>query len=56
MIAAIIFLMLYGMDIGIYLIKHGEPKEGRYNIWHELIALSINITLLYFAGFFNVFK
>ena len=35
---------------------HGKIKTGNYNFWTSLIALSIEITLLYYAGLFNNLK
>ena len=54
MVAAIILLCLYAMSLAIVLVKHGEPQKP-YNFWSQFIALVIQLTLLYFSGFFNVF-
>ena len=54
MVAAIILLVLLGMGLAIALVKHGEPQRP-YNFWTTLISLIIDLVLLYFAGFFNVF-
>ena len=56
MIATIILLAIMLIDLGINLAKHGEYKDGRYNFWATLIAVVINVVLLYFAGVFNNFK
>lgn len=56
MIATIILLVLQILELGIALAKHGEPKEGDYNFWAELIAVLILIVLYYHAGLFDNFK
>lgn len=54
MFAAILLLCLMTSSLTIAGIKHGEPQEP-FNFWTQLIAVIIEITLLYFAGFFDVF-
>ena len=54
MVAAIILLCLFAMSLAISLVKHGEPQKP-YSFWTTLISLIIDLVLLYFAGFFNVF-
>lgn len=56
MIATIILLALELISLGIHLAKHGEPREGKYNFWYQLIAFIVVLVLLYFAGVFNNFK
>ena len=56
MIATIILLSLELISLTISLVKHGEPKEGEYNFWHQLIAFILVIVLLYFANVFDNFK
>ena len=56
MIATIILLVIFILNLGIALAKHGEPKEGNYNFWTDLIAVIILIVLYYYAGLFNNFK
>lgn len=55
MIATIILLSLELISLGIYLVKHGEPRTDEYNFWYKLISFIIVIVLLYFAGIFNNF-
>lgn len=50
----IAMIVLYGMSLGVYLFKHGEPKEGNYNFWTELLAFAICMALLIKGGFFFV--
>lgn len=56
MIATIILIALMLINFGINIAKHGEDKHQKYNWWSTLIAMIINIVLLYFAGVFNNFK
>jgi hypothetical protein len=49
----IIIIALFCMNIGIYMSKHGEQKEGRYNCWVILISVAIELGLLYWGGFFS---
>lgn len=51
--AAITLMCLYGISLLLHANKHGQEKEGKENFWIAFIAMSINVTLLYFAGFFN---
>ena len=53
MIASIIILVLIVFALSVHLIKHGEYRDGEYNFWVELVCCAIEITLYYFAGFFN---
>ena len=51
-IPQIIICILYVINLGIYAIKHGEPRDGDYNFWVGLIATGINVALLKWGGFF----
>lgn len=53
MIASIIILIIYAINLGITLAKNGEPKGGKYNFWAELISTFIMLSLLYCAGTFD---
>ena len=44
-------LVLLGMNVGLHLAKHGEPKEGKYNFGAALVANLIEVGLLYWGGF-----
>ena len=44
-------LLLVGL--GMSFAKHGEAKTGRYNGWTSLIAVAIDILILWGAGFFS---
>ena len=49
----IVFTVLYGLTIGMDLVKHGEPKTGEHNIWTTLISVGLSATLLAFGGFWS---
>lgn len=51
MICLIIYLSLLAMSLGISLAKHGE--ERRISFWQSLVALIIQLALLYGAGLFD---
>ena len=53
MIYIIIYIILFAISFGIVAAKHGEPKEGEYNIWVYSISSFIDLWLLYKAGLFN---
>lgn len=46
-------IILYSISLGTHIAKHGEPKTGTYNVWSAIIALAIEMSLLYFGGFFK---
>lgn len=48
----IIMVVLIAMSLGIHLANHGEPKDGTYNFWLELISEAIMVSLLFWGGFF----
>lgn len=52
-LAIYIWLALVLMSLGITLARHGEPKEGYYNFWVDLIATIVSIGLLWIGGAFN---
>ena len=45
----ITILIIYVMSFGINLSRHGQPKEEKYNCFNTLIAIIIEVTLIYFA-------
>lgn len=49
----IILLALIAIGIGVVLAKHGEPKDGTYNVFATIACEVILITLLYWGGFFT---
>lgn len=52
-IPQIIMIILFAMDLGLNLAKHGENKEGKYNFWIALISVIIEFFILYCGGFFS---
>lgn len=44
---------LYLLSLGMHLAKHGEPRTDKYNFWAALISMGIELTLLYFGGFYG---
>lgn len=54
MVATIIILLLFALELGATLVKHGEPREGKVNFWIYLLWYGILIFLLYKAGLFDV--
>lgn len=51
--AQIIILMTQMLSLGIIMARHGEPKEGKENAWHTLIAIMLLQALLYWGGFYD---
>lgn len=45
----ITLLILYAMNLGINLTRHGQPREDNYNFITSLIAALIESVLVYFA-------
>ena len=52
-IARFILIALIFMSFGIQMAKHGEPRKEHYDAGIGFVAVVIQITLLYFGGFFN---
>jgi hypothetical protein len=51
----ILYLILVGLALGIIATHHGKPKTGNENFGVSLIAVLIQIGLMLWGGFFNVF-
>lgn len=49
----VVMIFLLGCDFTIDLIKHGEPKEGKYNVWTAMVAVALNAYILYKGGFWG---
>jgi uncharacterized membrane protein len=41
------------MDFGFSIAKHGEYKDGKYNLWITLISNIITLYILSCGGFFK---
>lgn len=54
-IPQLIMLFLMAVSIGIEMSYHGETKPKKYNVWSTLVAVALNIAILHWGGFFNVF-
>lgn len=52
-IPQILVIALYAFAFGIDLVRHGQPKTGKYDIWNSIIGITITFTLLTWGGFFN---
>ena len=48
----IIWIFLSGIELGIYMVKNGQPK-GDYDLGIYLVAAVVNVGLLYWGGFFS---
>lgn len=49
----IIMIALLGMDVGIALSKHGQPRNANHSIFITLFSTAIFVGLLYWGGFFG---
>ena len=49
----IITMVLLSMNVGMNLIKHGEPKDDHYSFPIALASAGINVALLWWGGFFG---
>lgn len=49
----IIMIVMQVLGTGVYLAKHGEPREGTYNFWTALLSDAIVFGCLYWGGFFG---
>lgn len=49
----IIVLFLIGISLGSDMIMHGKQKTTTVNIWKTLVAVALNIGLLWWGGFFG---
>lgn len=41
--------ILYILQVGLHLGKHGEPREGKYNFYMSLVAATFEIWMIYKA-------
>lgn len=51
-IPEIVWIVLCAMNLGIALVKDGEPK-GNYSFWLTLLALGIEFWIVWAGGFFQ---
>lgn len=45
--------VLYILNVGIGMSKHGKPKTGNESVWTALIGSSVGAVLLYYGGFWT---
>ena len=55
MIPQLISIGLMTLGLGAAMAKHGEPKTSNYNVGVQIVSTVINITILYFGGFWDCF-
>lgn len=55
MTAQIIVIGINILTAGIYLARHGEPRNEEYNFWLYMLGSVISNALLYWGGFYDVF-
>lgn len=49
----VILIIITAFSGGVEAIRHGEPKNDKYNFGRYLISISIIYLLLYLAGLFD---
>ena len=49
----LVWIILTCISLGMAMMQHGKPKEGRYNAWEAVLCLAIAVPLLYWGGFFS---
>lgn len=49
----IIFVCLVVYGLAVEIERHGKPKTGNNNAWVVVIAIVIQMSLLYWGGFFG---
>lgn len=42
-------IIIYALELGGNMVKHGEMKQGKYNFWSTLITAGILIWVIYNA-------
>jgi LPXTG-motif cell wall-anchored protein len=48
-----IYIILWGMSMGMAIVRHGQPETGKHNAIVSGIAGIIMLALLYWGGFFT---
>jgi len=56
MIPQIIVLVLMFISVLVYANQHGKRMTGTYNFWFNLLNTAITFSLLWWGGFWSVFK
>lgn len=52
-IPQIIWISLVSMELGICLVKNGQPKTDKYSFGWSLFSVIVSSIILYFGGFFG---
>jgi hypothetical protein len=47
------WLVLTILSLGIYMAKHGQPREEKYNFFTAFVVFMFELWLLYMAGLFR---
>lgn len=55
MIPQLIYLSLIFIGLLLNAHMHNKPRKGEYSFWMSFLNAVINLSLLYFGGFFDVF-
>ena len=48
----IIMIAIFAMNFTINLMKHGQPRQDKYNVFSVIIDTFIEISILKWGGFF----
>lgn len=49
----LVFIIMVGLSLGIAMGEHGKPKTGVHNFLTSLIAILIEVFILFMGGFFT---
>jgi hypothetical protein len=49
----VVLFMLWSLGLGMAIAKHGQPRRENYNAWITLLAILIEVGILWWAGLFN---
>ena len=49
----ILWIIGKAITLGIWLAKHGEHRDGKYNGWIALTTTAIAVVLAYYGGLFR---
>ena len=49
----IVMIVIGSIGIGVNLVKHGERRTDKYNVWVSIIGCAIEAIILYFGGFWG---
>lgn len=49
----ITYLILVGISLTVGFIRDGTPKEGRYSFKEEVVAIALQMGIMWWGGFFH---